>query len=171
MVALHGIYTAALVLALVPCLAPVPPAPEGAIAANPASRLGTPEESAGDGSHPLPRVRVDVERVRGPREAGKMQAKLRSTLWGGIVACYSREAQHNQKLRGDALIRIEVDRAGKVIRTRRLVGDMPSVAVVRCWQRMLRKVQFPEAPRGASADVRIWIAPGDRPVRAPRDRP
>jgi hypothetical protein len=163
MYSLDAVSAAATLLVLLPALAESGLPPGASQQAYPATK----SNSIAAASHPLPRVIVDVQDVRGPRDAKQVQAKLRSTLWGSIVSCYAQQAQHNQKLQGDALIRMEVERDGKVIGTQQRGGDMPSAAVVQCWRRMLGRVELAQAPRGASVDVRIWVAPGDQPVGGP----
>ncbi len=113
--------------------------------------------------HPEPRVIIEVLRSQGPREVVPTQAMLRANLWGKIIACYSDGAYAEPSLRGDAIIRVDVDRSGKVQATENRGGSMTNADVVSCWKQMLRRVPFGPAKAGTNLDIRIWVAPGDRP--------
>ena len=109
--------------------------------------------------HPHPRVIVKVERLRGghARAAVERSARL---AWGRIVACHHAAKARGDKGKGTVEVRLEVSGAGKIIGARRLRADVDG-ELAGCVVRALRQLSMPTARHGSTADVSVWVAPGD----------
>jgi len=119
--------------------------------------------------HPDPRVIVNVDKVKGPHNAKRIQRSARRYHWIKVVRCYRLGAYKDPHLRGWTKAVFTLDRNGRVRRPRMLKTKLKNDAVARCIVNKLSKLKLQRA-RGTS---RVWVAirvgPGDEPMPPPED--
>jgi hypothetical protein len=117
--------------------------------------------------HPLPRVIVDVDRVKGPLRAKDAQRVARQKLWGSIIACYRPGAHQDPALRGKTTLRLTITRAGKVAASRAASSTLPDKDVVACLAAAAKSLRFPSTRAGSTATLTLQVSPGDDPLEPP----
>ncbi|MCK6586168.1 MAG: AgmX/PglI C-terminal domain-containing protein [Polyangiaceae bacterium] len=117
--------------------------------------------------HPLPRVIVDIVKVKGPHKAASIQRIARASLWGKIIECYRLGAYKDQSLKGKTTIRFQVSRAGKASRSASTTSTLPDKEVVRCLARQINTLELERAKAGSSVTATIQVFPGDDPMPPP----
>jgi hypothetical protein len=127
---------------------------------------GTGELPAPEG-HPLPRVIVDIVKVKGPHAAASIQRIARRSLWGRIVECYRLGAHKDQSLKGKTTVRFQVSKSGKVSRAAAAGSTLPDKEVVRCLAREVNTLELDRAKAGSSVTATIQVYPGDDPMAPP----
>jgi hypothetical protein len=124
------------------------------------------EPPAPDG-HPLPRVIIDVTRVRGAHRKDELQRELRRSMWIKVVDCYRLGAYLNQKLRGKTMVTAELSAKGKVTRARLTTTTLDDPHVAQCLPIALKALPLPKARSISTATVEIQIGAGDDPMPPP----
>jgi hypothetical protein len=123
----------------------------------------------GPKGHPDPRVRVNIEKVKGPHKAKDLQRIARKYHWINVVRCYRHGHYKNKYLRGWTYARATVSKGGKVRAPKLLKTDLDVKAAARCMVDKLKTLKFP----GARAGSRIWVdmkvGPGDDPSAPPEE--
>jgi len=117
--------------------------------------------------HPLPRVIVDIVKVKGPHKAAAIQRIARASLWGRIIECYRLGAHKDQSLKGKTTIRFQVSRAGKTSRAAATGSTLPDKEVVSCLAREVNSLALDRAKSGSSVTATIQVYPGDEPLPPP----
>jgi hypothetical protein len=127
----------------------------------PAAELPPPE------GHPLPRVIVEIVKVKGPHAAASIQRIARRSLWGRIVECYRLGAHKDQSLKGKTTVRFQVSKSGKASRAAAAGSTLPDKEVVRCLAREVNTLELDRAKAGSSVTATIQVYPGDDPMAPP----
>ena len=127
----------------------------------PAGELPPPE------GHPLPRVIVEIVKVKGPHNAASIQRIARRTLWGRSIECYRLGAHKDQTLKGKTTIRFKVSRKGKTSGAAAAGSTLPDKDVVRCLAREVNALDLDKAKAGSSVTATIQVYPGDDPMPPP----
>jgi hypothetical protein len=118
--------------------------------------------------HPLPKVIVDVERVRGPHSAAELQRVLRKLFWIRVVGCYGKVAYRNPTLRGVTSLVVVVSPAGKATaRVATTTFKEPEVAP--CLAERVSAIDLPHAKGRSVAVVSVQVGPGDEPMPPPSE--
>lgn len=117
--------------------------------------------------HPLPRVIVSVEQVRGPLKKRDVQQLARQKLWIKVVACYRLGAYKDPSLRGKVTVRVTASRAGKVTGARATASTMPDPEVSACLVASTKSLDLPRAKAGSTITATLQVSPGDDPMEPP----
>jgi len=126
-------------------------------------------ELPGPEGHPDPRVRVNIDKVKGRHKAKTLQRVARKYHWINVVRCYRLGAYKDPYLRGWTHARATVTKGGKVVRPRMLRTELKDKKVAKCVVKKLKKLKFPPAKRGSDVWVDIKVSPGDEPMPPPDD--
>jgi hypothetical protein len=118
-------------------------------------------------AHPLPRIIVDIDKVKGPLHAREVERLARKQLWIHVFSCYRLGAYKAPGLRGKTTVRLTVSRAGKVTGARAISSTLPDADVVSCLAERTRSLSLPGARSGSTAVVTMQVFPGDDPVEPP----
>jgi hypothetical protein len=117
--------------------------------------------------HPLPKVILDVARVKGAHSAADLQRVLRRNFWMKAVECFSLGAYKDQSLRGTASLVFGVSAAGKVSGARVTQTSFTDEDVPRCLVERIRTAELPRAAARSLVSVELQIGHGDEPVPPP----
>jgi hypothetical protein len=120
-----------------------------------------------DAFHPAPRIRVDVVKAQGAREADVLKLARSKGYWP-VRLCYERGLRKRQRLHGTVTLALVVGQAGAVKQARKLSSDVDDVPVVKCIASSFRKLLL-SSPTRKTAKVTLLVSmwPGDEPVYAP----
>lgn len=117
--------------------------------------------------HPLPRVIIDILRVKGPLPTREVQAIARRTMWIKVIGCYQLGAYKDQSLRGKTTVRIQASRSGKVTRSTMAGTSLPDASVAACLAREMKALELPGRKTGSAITATIQVHPGDDPMPPP----
>jgi hypothetical protein len=137
--------------------------------------------SSRPGYHPGARVRVDAETIgarlpeRVPRDrrtgrplrvltANALQAHLRKYGYWPYRLCFEEGLRKDQTLKGETLVRADVDSTGRIVSTRLLGTKLSIPNVAECLSRKTLALQVPPPGRALRVKVAIKLWPGDAPV-------
>jgi hypothetical protein len=133
------------------------------------------------GYHPGARVRVDAETIgtrlpeRAPRDrrtgrplrvltANALQAHLRKYGYWPYRLCFEEGLRKDQTLKGETLVRADVDSNGRIIATRMLATKLAISSVAECLSRKTLALTVPPPGRPIRVKIEIKLWPGDAPV-------
>jgi hypothetical protein len=133
------------------------------------------------GYHPGARVRVDAEAMgtrlpeRAPRDrrtgralrvltASTLVAHLRKYGYWPYRLCFEEGLRKDQALKGETLVRADVDANGRIVSTRLLDTKLGNASVAECLSRKTLALQVPAPGRALRVKVGIKLWPGDAPV-------
>jgi hypothetical protein len=117
--------------------------------------------------HPLPRIIVDIDHVKGPLKASEVQRIARRHLWIHVYSCYRLRAYRDPTLHGKTTVRLTVSRAGKVTGARATSSTLSAPDVVSCLAARARSLPLPRAKAGSTVTATLQVYPGDEPVEPP----
>ncbi len=117
--------------------------------------------------HPLPKVILDVTRVKGQHSAADLQRVLRRKFWIKAVECFSLGAYKDQALRGTASLVFTLSAAGKVRAPRITHTTFADEEVNRCLEARLGAAALPAASGRSVVGIELQIGHGDEPVPPP----
>ncbi|WP_437992395.1 AgmX/PglI C-terminal domain-containing protein [Sorangium sp. So ce145] len=117
--------------------------------------------------HPLPRIIVDIDHVKGPLKASEVQRIARRHLWIHVYSCYRLRAYRDPTLHGKTTVRLTVSRAGKVTGARATSSTLSAPDVVSCLAARARSLPLPGAKAGSTIVATLQVYPGDEPVEPP----
>ncbi|WP_437897775.1 AgmX/PglI C-terminal domain-containing protein [Sorangium sp. So ce124] len=117
--------------------------------------------------HPLPRIIVDIDQVKGPLKASEVQRVARRHLWIHVYSCYRLRAYRDPTLHGKTTVRLTVSRAGKVTGARATSSTLSAPDVVSCLAARARSLPLPGAKAGSTIVATLQVYPGDEPVEPP----
>ncbi|WP_437906956.1 AgmX/PglI C-terminal domain-containing protein [Sorangium sp. So ce327] len=117
--------------------------------------------------HPLPRIIVDIDHVKGPLKASEVQRIARRHLWIHVYSCYRLRAYRDPTLHGKTTVRLTVSRAGKVTGARATSSTLSAPDVVSCLAARARSLPLPGAKAGSTVTATLQVYPGDEPVEPP----
>ncbi|XXX78110.1 AgmX/PglI C-terminal domain-containing protein [Sorangium sp. So ce134] len=117
--------------------------------------------------HPLPRIIVDIGKVKGPLKAREVERIARRHLWIHVYSCYRLRAYRDPSLHGKTTVRLTVSRAGKVTGARAVSSTLSAPDVVSCLAERARSLSLPRAKAGSTVVATLQVYPGDDPVEPP----
>ncbi|WP_437610867.1 AgmX/PglI C-terminal domain-containing protein [Sorangium sp. So ce834] len=117
--------------------------------------------------HPLPRIIVDIDTVKGPLKAREVERIARRHLWIHVYSCYRLRAYRDPSLHGKTTVRLTVSRAGKVTGARATSSTLSAPDVVSCLAERARSLPLPRAKAGSTVVATLQVYPGDDPVEPP----
>lgn len=117
--------------------------------------------------HPLPRIIVDIGKVKGPLKAREVERLARKQLWIHVYSCYRLRAYKDPSLKGKTTVRLAVSRAGKVTSARVASSTLPAPDVVSCLAQRAKSLSLPKAKAGSTVVATMQVYPGDAPVEPP----
>ncbi|KYF87071.1 hypothetical protein BE17_38050 [Sorangium cellulosum] len=117
--------------------------------------------------HPLPRIIVDIAKVKGPLKARDVERIARRHLWIHVYSCYRLRAYRDPSLHGKTTVRLTVSRAGKVTGARATASTLSAPDVVSCLAERARSLPLPAAKAGSTVVATLQVYPGDDPVEPP----
>ncbi|WP_438007992.1 AgmX/PglI C-terminal domain-containing protein [Sorangium sp. So ce321] len=117
--------------------------------------------------HPLPRIIVDIVKVKGPLKAREVERIARRQLWIHVYSCYRLRAYRDPSLHGETTVRLTVSRAGKVTGARATASTLSAPDVVSCLAERARSLSLPRAKAGSTVVATLQVYPGDDPVEPP----
>ncbi|WP_438027102.1 AgmX/PglI C-terminal domain-containing protein [Sorangium sp. So ce233] len=117
--------------------------------------------------HPLPRIIVDIDKVKGPLKARDVERIARRHLWIHVYSCYRLRAYRDPSLHGKTTVRITVSRSGKVTGARATASTLSAPDVVSCLAERARSLSLPRAKAGSTVVATLQVYPGDDPVEPP----
>ncbi|WP_104977453.1 AgmX/PglI C-terminal domain-containing protein [Sorangium cellulosum] len=117
--------------------------------------------------HPLPRIIVDIDKVKGPLKAREVERIARRHLWMHVYSCYRLRAYREPSLHGKTTVRLTVSRAGKVTGARATASTLSAPDVVACLEQRARSLPLPRAKAGSTVVASLQVYPGDEPVEPP----
>ncbi|WP_437835427.1 AgmX/PglI C-terminal domain-containing protein [Sorangium sp. So ce1153] len=117
--------------------------------------------------HPLPRIIVDITKVKGPLKARDVERIARRHLWIHVYSCYRLRAYRDPSLHGKTTVRLTVSRAGKVTGARATASTLSAPDVVSCLAERARSLSLPRAKAGSTVVATLQVYPGDDPVEPP----
>ncbi|WP_437653869.1 AgmX/PglI C-terminal domain-containing protein [Sorangium sp. So ce1182] len=117
--------------------------------------------------HPLPRIIVDIVKVKGPLKAREVERIARRQLWIHVYSCYRLRAYRDPSLHGETTVRLTVSRAGKVTGARATASTLSAPDVVSCLAQRARSLSLPRAKAGSTVVATLQVYPGDDPVEPP----
>ncbi|MGK3966963.1 AgmX/PglI C-terminal domain-containing protein [Sorangium sp. So ce118] len=117
--------------------------------------------------HPLPRIIVDIAKVKGPLKAREVERIARRHLWIHVYSCYRLRAYRDPSLHGKTTVRLTVSRAGKVTGARATASTLSAPDVVSCLAERARSLSLPRAKAGSTVVATLQVYPGDDPVEPP----
>ncbi|WP_437725403.1 AgmX/PglI C-terminal domain-containing protein [Sorangium sp. So ce861] len=117
--------------------------------------------------HPLPRIIVDIDKVKGPLKAREVERIARRHLWVHVYSCYRLRAYRDPSLHGKTTVRLTVSRAGKVTGARATSSTLSAPDVVSCLAARARSLPLPRARAGSTVVATLQVYPGDDPVEPP----
>ncbi|WP_437677640.1 AgmX/PglI C-terminal domain-containing protein [Sorangium sp. So ce131] len=117
--------------------------------------------------HPLPRIIVDIDKVKGPLKARDVERIARRHLWIHVYSCYRLRAYREPSLHGKTTVRLTVSRAGKVTGARATASTLSAPDVVACLEQRARSLPLPRAKAGSTVVASLQVYPGDEPVEPP----
>ncbi|WP_437590795.1 AgmX/PglI C-terminal domain-containing protein [Sorangium sp. So ce1000] len=117
--------------------------------------------------HPLPRIIVDIDQVKGPLKAREVERIARRHLWIHVYSCYRLRAYRDPTLHGKTTVRLTVSRAGKVTGARATSSTLSAPDVVSCLAARARSLPLPGAKAGSTVLATLQVYPGDDPVEPP----
>ncbi|WP_437814771.1 AgmX/PglI C-terminal domain-containing protein [Sorangium sp. So ce1078] len=117
--------------------------------------------------HPLPRIIVDIDKVKGPLKAGDVERIARRHLWIHVYSCYRLRAYRDPSLHGKTTVRLTVSRAGKVTAARATSSTLSAPDVVSCLAQRAKSLSLPRARAGSTVVATLQVYPGDEPVEPP----
>ncbi len=125
---------------------------------------GIPRAAASGRGHPLPRIIVDIDQVKGPLKASEVQRIARRHLWMHVYSCYRLRAYRDPTLHGKTTVRLTVSRAGKVTGARATSSTLSAPDVVSCLAARARSLPLSGAKAGSTIVATLQVYPGDEPV-------
>ncbi|WP_437968543.1 AgmX/PglI C-terminal domain-containing protein [Sorangium sp. So ce260] len=117
--------------------------------------------------HPLPRIIVDIDQVKGPLKARDVERVARRHLWIHVYSCYRLRAYRDPSLHGKTTVRLTVSRAGKVTAARATSSTLSAPDVVSCLAQRAKSLSLPRARAGSTVVATLQVYPGDEPVEPP----
>ncbi|AUX20245.1 hypothetical protein SOCEGT47_007100 [Sorangium cellulosum] len=117
--------------------------------------------------HPLPRIIVDVVKVKGPLKAREVERLARRHLWIHVYSCYRLRAYKDPSLHGKTTVRLTVSRTGKVTAARATASTLSAPDVASCLAQRAKSLSLPRARAGSAVVVTMQVYPGDEPVEPP----
>jgi hypothetical protein len=137
--------------------------------------------SSRPGYHPGARVRVDAaaigvrlpERAARDRRTGRplhaltapgLQAHLRKYGYWPYRLCFEEGLRKQQTLKGETLVRADVDSHGRIVSTRLLGTKLADASVAECLTKKTQSLQLPMPGRPIRVKLEIKLWPGDAPV-------
>ncbi|WP_437958855.1 AgmX/PglI C-terminal domain-containing protein [Sorangium sp. So ce119] len=117
--------------------------------------------------HPLPRIIVDIDKVKGPLKAREVERAARRQLWIHVYSCYRLRAYRDPSLHGKTTVRLTVSRSGKVTGARATASTLSAPDVVSCLAERARSLSLPRAKAGSTVVATLQVYPGDDPVEPP----
>jgi hypothetical protein len=137
--------------------------------------------SSRPGYHPGARVQVDAEAMgtrlpeRAPRDrrtgralrvltASALLAHLRKYGYWPYRLCFEEGLRKDQALKGETILRADVDSNGRVVSARLLGTKLSIPSVAECLSRKTLALQVPAPGRSLRVKVGIKLWPGDAPV-------